>query len=232
MSFTSQAKFGNVSPSEMNTTTGREAAIAAMTMAMPGVTVDQVKIESITGSESRRRLSSNKVMRNQLRNGVVVQALSSNVLYKISVVLELLGYTSSSYTAAYDQLVGEISSSVSSGQFQQNLKAAGQQVGVTTFQSANVSTTPAYSSPELSDLTTASPTPAPSSSLTPFPTTRGKRFKSNNEKKQVEDEAIAILVLISCILIIIALHEKRRIDLEKKFRLMQETRFDPLGDTS
>jgi hypothetical protein len=170
MSFTSQAEFGNVSPSEMDTTTGREAAIAAMTMAMPGVTADQVTIESITEIESRRRLLSNKVI-----NGVVVQAVSSNVLYKITVVLEL--YISSSYTAAYDQLVGEISSSVSSGQFQQNLKAAGQQLGVTTFQSADVSKTPAYSSPELTPLVTASPTPSPSSSPT---ASEKKKKKSNN----------------------------------------------------
>jgi hypothetical protein len=232
MSFTSLAEFGNVSPSGMDTTAGREAAIAAMTMAMPGVTADQVTIESITGSESRRRLSSNKVVQSHMRNGVVVQAVSSNVLYKISVILELLGYTSSSSTAAYDQLVGEISSSVSSGQFQQNLKAAGQQVGVTTFQSADVSKTPAYSSPVLTPLVTASPTPAPSSSPT------DQRKKSSNDDDGEQAGIIAgsviggfvLLLLVFCF-VYFCLNRQRRAGLEEKFKKYQgktneDTSFD------
>jgi hypothetical protein len=164
MSFTSLTEFDNVSPSEMNTTAGIEAAIAAMSLAMSGVTTDQIKIVSITGSESRRVLSSSQqIMKSHMRkDGVVAQAVSSIVLYQITVVLEKLGYSSSSSTAAFEKLVGQISTSVSSGQFQQNLKAAGESVGVTTFQSAGVSKTPSYSAPQVIYLTTAAPTYRPS----------------------------------------------------------------------
>jgi hypothetical protein len=216
MSFTAQTEFGGVSPSEMDTTGGREAAIAAMTLAMPGVTADQVTIQSITGTESRR-LSAFK--NGHLKNGVVSQAVTSNVLYKITVVLELLGYSSSSFNAAYDQLVGEISVSISSGQFQQNLKAAGQTAGLTTFQSVDVSKTPTYTSPEVTQLVTVAPTPAPSSSPTAF------KNKSHRSDDDATTGAIAggviggivVLLLIFCF-IYFCLNRQRRAKMEEKFK--------------
>jgi hypothetical protein len=219
MSFTAQTEFGGVSPSEMDTGAGRQVAIAAMTLAMSGVTADQVTIKSITGTESRRRSSNkNMIAKSYMRNGVVAQAATSNVLYEITVVVELLGYSSSSYTAAYDQLVGEISASFS-GQFQQNLKAAGQTAGVTTFQSADVSKIPTYGSPEVTQLVTVAPTPAPSFSPTSF------KNKSSGSDDDANAGAIAggviggfvILLLIFCF-IYFCLNRQRRAEMEEKFK--------------
>jgi hypothetical protein len=222
MSFTSETEFGGVSPSDMNSTAAKEAAIAAMTLAMSGVTADQITILSITGTESRR-LSSNKNMiaKSYMRNGVVAQAVTSNVLYKITVVVELLGYSSSSSTAAYDRLVNQISTSISSGQFQQNLKAAGQTAGVTTFQSADVSKIPTYGSPEVTQLVTAAPTPAP----TPAPTTPEKDNKKSNNDDDNNAGAIAggviggfVLLVLLVALVYFCMDTQRRQELEDKFR--------------
>jgi hypothetical protein len=235
MTFTSSNEFDNVSPSEMNTTEGKEAAIAAMSLAMSGVTTDQIKIVSITGSEGRRRQlfqtnqwNSNEKSHSSLRS----EAISSVVIFKITVALEKLGYSSSSSSAAYDKLINQISTSVSSGQFQQNLKAAGQTLGITTFQSVAITKTPSYSPPAVVYQTTTAPTPLPSPLPTPNPTNpeNGKGNGSSNGNGDSEKVGIIVgsviggfvfLILIFGLIFFFCLNPQRREEIEATFQRAQ-----------
>jgi hypothetical protein len=223
LSFTSETEFGGVSPSEMDTPESRNAAIVAMSLAMSGVTTDDITITSITGTEARRlnilpkhlSIKTAVVGSTSLRNGlpastggadISVQAVSSTVNYQITVLLEQLGFSNTATTAGYDQLVAEISSSITSGKFQQNLKAAGATAGVTTFQSADVSKIPIYSQPQVIYLTTDSPTlvpstsptnapsPIPSAVPTPIPSPAPTSYRVIKSKNEDDDDNTGAIV--------------------------------------
>merc|ERR1712000_450420 len=128
--------FDDVSADEMrNDTASQQAAISAMSLSMSGVPASQISIKSIEDASTRR------MFRRSL------QSSGAEVTFNVVAKLEQLGYKSTEGDAAYSSLTNQISQSVSSGEFQQNLKAAGQTVGVTTFDNAKVQKTPTYSEP-------------------------------------------------------------------------------------
>eukprot|EP00604_Paraphysomonas_vestita_P001988 CAMPEP_0174821756 /NCGR_PEP_ID=MMETSP1107-20130205/9257_1 /TAXON_ID=36770 /ORGANISM="Paraphysomonas vestita, Strain GFlagA" /LENGTH=300 /DNA_ID=CAMNT_0016039127 /DNA_START=89 /DNA_END=991 /DNA_ORIENTATION=- len=238
MTFTSTNTFDNVSPSQMSSDDSKNAAIVAMSMSVSGVPADQIKILSVTGTENRRNLnllltsssssSSSSSTSSSLSKGLLkgskvnsdisLQATTSNVVYEITATLEALGFSDSSSTAAYNQLTGQISSSVTSGRFQQNLKAAGQTAGLTTFQNAEVTKIPTYSEPQIIRLVTVSPTGFPTSQPT------------NTKKANSADDDVDVAPIIGGVvggffgLIIIALivycciSQQRRAEMEEKFK--------------
>jgi hypothetical protein len=192
MTFTALSEFDGVTPSEMDNTESKSAAITAMSLAMSGVTTDDIAITSITGSGGRRlkKLFPKPLTigaRDEAEAVLSIQAISSSsVLYEITVVLEALGYSDTSSSAAYDQLVAQISDSITSGKFQTDLKTAGAMAGVSTFQAASVSKIPTYTAPQLIYVTTSAPTPASSSAPSPFPSQAPARTKKDDgEKTQV-----------------------------------------------
>jgi hypothetical protein len=143
--------------------------------------------------------------------------VSSVITYELNATLESLGYTESTANAAYEDLKGQITGSILSGKFQQDLKAAGQTKGVTTFANAEVNQIPTYGPLKLTLLVTA----APSYSPTPAPT----REKKKNSDDDGDVAAIAGgvvggffgLLLIGFIIYYCA-SQQRRDDLEEKFR--------------
>jgi ATP-dependent Zn protease len=110
---------------------------------------------------------------------------------------------------------------------------------VTTFQSADVSKTPAYSSPVLTPLVTASPTPAPSSS----PTAPEKKKKKSNNNDDGEQAGIIagsviggfVFLLLVFGLVYFFVSRQGTGDMETRFRQNQfskanvedSPRFDP-----
>jgi len=223
MSFSSSNTFDGVSPSEMDTATSRSAAIAAMAMSISGVPADQITIESITGSEARRSLdlsfslNSGHSKTHHEHEDIRVQVASANVVYKINAVLEALGYSESSSSAAYSSLTNQISTSVVSGQFQQNLKAAGESAGVQTFKHAEVTKIPSYSTPELVLLVTSPPTG--------LPTGQPTRRKSSSSAPDDDVAPIAggviggfFALLLIALVIYYCFNQARRQALEEKFR--------------
>jgi hypothetical protein len=212
MTFDSSNTFDGVSADEMrNDQASQDAAIAAMSLAMSGIPANQITIKSITDS-TRRNLQGN--VQRRLAGGVTV-------VYSILANLEALGYSSTDSSAAYNSLTGQISNSVSSGAFQQNLKAAGQSKGVSTFAAATVSKPPAFSEPTTVAVKTVAPTSAP----TMAPTSTKKRNGGGDDDEELSSgitAAIVICTIIGCCCIVIvgffALNKKKREDLEEQFK--------------
>jgi len=230
------ATFDGVSPSALSSDTNAlDAAIAAMSLAVSGVPADQISILQVTGSESRRldlslaysQSSHLKGSSSAPRHDVSMQAVSSNILYQLNATLEALGFSESSSDDAYSQLTSEISSSIVSGKFQQDLKASGQTSGVNTFTAAEVNKVPDYGAPTLILKVTSPPTSLPTGQpTTPPPTSQPTRHKKGNS---ADDDgnvgAIAggviggfIGLVIIGVIIYYCTSQQRRNDLEEKFR--------------
>lgn len=227
MTFTTDSTFDGVSPTEMqNDQNAQDAAIVAMSMSISGVPADQISIESITGSDSRRNLGfSLSTTRSNLKGSarsnahhnekIEFQTAQAVVNYKITATLEALGFSESTSDLAYQQLTNQISSSVATGQFQQNLKAAGTTKGLTTFQNAEVTKQPTYTAPQVTVLISAPPTSQPTSQ----PTSHHKKSDSKTDIAPIVGGVIGGffgLLLIGA-LIYYLIKESQRHTLEVKF---------------
>jgi hypothetical protein len=188
--FTSLTTLDGVDPVDLQAdATAQQAAIVTMSQTMSGVTSNQVSIESITASG--RRLALAPLIVRSIRVGSIsTTAGGSNVNYVISAYLEQLGYSPSQVESAYASLTSQITSSIQTGLFTQNLKANGQTLGLTTFQSASVTAIPSYSEPTVTILATASPT-----SLPTFSPTEEKRSRGDDDA--LSDGVIAATVLMT-----------------------------------
>merc|ERR1712000_505356 len=199
--------FDDVSADEMrNDTASQQAAISAMSLSMSGVPASQISIKSIEDASTRR------MFRRSL------QSSGAEVTFNVVAKLEQLGYKSTEGDAAYSSLTNQISQSVSSGEFQQNLKAAGQTVGVTTFDNAKVQKTPTYSEPVVIAVVTVQPTSFPTSAPTLTP-------KKSDDDVALSDGEIAGIVIGSvvgfCLLVFgayICWDKKRLGDMEEQFK--------------
>ena len=210
--FSAASSFDDVSAAEMEASEdAKTAARTTMSLAMSGVPVNQIVITDISDSSTRRQLqggSSRKL------------TTSTEVTYQITAKLEALGFKSTDGDAAYSSLTGQISNSVSSGAFQQNLKASGQTIGVTTFSNAKVIKTPSYSEPDVVSVVTTTPTSMPSRA----PSALSERGGGDNDDGGISDGIIAVIVIFSiigCIAIVIGAYyiytQRQRKDLENQF---------------
>lgn len=218
LEFDSESTFDDVSAAEMrNSTEAQNAALSAMSLAMSGVPVSQITIKDIKDEESNRRLFRR-----------FLQTSGAIVTFGIVAKLEQLGYKSTEGAAAYTSLTNQISQSVSSGAFQQNLKAAGQTAGVTTFQNAKVNKSPVYTDPVVVAVVTVKPTsfptPAPSVVPTPVPTNVPKKNSDNDDIALSESEISGVVVgsvIGFCLLlgVVYLCWDKKRLgDMEEQFR--------------
>lgn len=217
MIFSSQNVFDGVSAADMqNDAAAQDAARAAMAAAMSGIPIQQIRITDISDG-SRRNLQGNNDAPSAQRRLVS----STSVTYEITAKLEDLGYTSQDSDAAYKSLTDQISSSVSSGEFQQNLKASGQSAGVSTFSQASVTKKPAYSDP----VTIAVVTTTPTSSPTIAPTAFSKRGSGSDDDNGLSGGILAVVIVFSvigavCLIIIVfyLTNKRKREDLEEQFK--------------
>jgi hypothetical protein len=114
-----------------NDLNSQAAAIAAMSLAVSGVPENQISITDI--SDAARRSRHLSVLSQNRYKDVHVTGTGTQVTYSITAVLEQLGLTANDASIGYDSLVSQITTSVSTGQFVQNLKASGQVMNVSTF---------------------------------------------------------------------------------------------------
>merc|ERR1711939_478555 len=120
---------------------------------MVGVPADRITITNIQAT-TRRALSSGVSRR---------LAAGTEVTYNIRTTLEVLGYTQSQSTEAYNALKSQITESVTNGNFMTIFKAAAQEKGVGAIvDSATVDeSSVVFSDPTTTIIQTASPTMAP-----------------------------------------------------------------------
>lgn len=166
MTFIAEFIFNNVDPIEMKQTTSINVAITTLSVSISGIPANQIKI-----------IEKNDITSNQVND--ISLSVNSIINYEITVILESLGYNADSASTAYDHLITEITESVVSGSFQQNLRALGYTTDITTFQNAIISTIPTYSSPIIINIETYLPTILPTIS-----SNNNEKSNSNNNNKQ------------------------------------------------
>jgi hypothetical protein len=205
MMFTALSELDGVSPSELNNTESKNALIAAMALAMSGVAADDITIVSMTASGGRRlniipkhptigvrkpafvpiQAKAETVSVQAKAEAVSIQAISTIVVYQIAVVLEALGFSDTSSSTAYTQLVAQISNSITTGKFQTDLKTAGAAAGVTTFQAVSVTKIPTFTPAQVIYVTTNAPSPASSSAPSPAPSPASQQKGTDDDNNQI-----------------------------------------------
>ena len=158
------------------------AALVAMSLAVPRLSVNQMEILEVTSSQSQRRLDIS-IDRSQLQGS---HLKLSDVTYELNVTLESFGYSFRTADSAYAQITDQITSAVVTGKFQEDLKAAGQTAGVTTFANVVVNESPMYTPARIIRRAAAPPTVNPSSQPTPH---------VNKKKRIVNDDDSNVAII-------------------------------------
>ena len=148
--FSAVAQFSGISAADfIQDIDAQYAARTALSLAMDGVSADQINVTAITENVvagSRRRLD-------------VYGAIDVN--FAIVILLEEMGYSNTDAKLVYESVTEDIEDSFGSGDFQELLMSTAESLGIATLADVGVESTIAVSEFEVDYIETSAPTALP-----------------------------------------------------------------------